>query len=172
VSAYHEHLDRLGRMIYRLSSVPWDGDSRDAESADSRRLKRQEMVASLAKYASELTRTENTLIELVYRAVHGDQWEAKLQADEVTVRYPDTFEPPDLKELTDNTSAAIGLDLGPTATKELKKHTAQTLLPHAPLEVKEAINAEIDAMKVLSEEEKRQQMLDDAATRMAGAFGG
>ena len=172
VQAYHEHLDRLGRMIYRLSSVPWDGDSRDAESADSRRLKRQEMVASLAKYASELTRTEETLIELVYRAVHGEQWQAKLEADQVTLRYPDTFEPPDLEALTAHVSAALGLDLGATATKELKKHTAHTLLPHAPLEVKEQITAEIDAMKVLSEEEKRQQMLDDATARMAGAFGG
>lgn len=169
VAAYHEHLDRLGRMIYRLASVPWDGDSRDAESAESRRLKRQEMVSTLGKYASELRRTEEALIELVYRAMHGAEgFEAKLEADQVSVRYPDTFEPPDLKVLADNTAAAIGLDLGETATKALKKQTVREFLPHIDAETQGEIDEEIDAQEIKTAEEIRQEEMDLAVTKMAG----
>lgn len=169
VAAYHEHLDRLGRMIYRLASVPWEGDSKVAESADSRRLKRQELISTLSKYASELHSTETRLIELVYRAVHGAEgYEAKLEADRVSVQYPDTFEAPDLKVLADTTAAALGLDLGETAAKALKKQTAREFLPHIDAETQDTIDQEIDAQTILSEEEKRQEEMDLAVQKMAG----
>jgi hypothetical protein len=167
VQAYHEHLDRLGRMIYRLVSVPWDGDSRGVEAAESRRLKRGELVAKLGKFAGELIRAEQALVDLVYRAQYGSRWEAQRDADEVTIRYPKTFEPPDLEVVATYAAAAIGLDLGETATKELKKHTARVFLPHAAAQTIAAIDDEIDGQTILSADEQRQAMVDAAASRVA-----
>lgn len=171
VQAYHDAMDRLGRMCYRLASVPWEGDSRVAESAESRLVKRAELEAVLARYATELSTADAELTELFYRAQHGaDGWQKALEQDKVTTKYPETFAPPDLTTLVTDMGLAIGLDLGPTATKEVKKQTVRVILSETPPETMATIDQEIDAQKILTEDEKRKQMLEDAATRMAGRF--
>lgn len=170
VAAYQSHAEKLNRMIYRLAAVPWEGDSRDMQSADALRLKRSELQATLAKYSQEVARVDTLLVELFYRAQYGaEAWRAALERDQVTVTYPRTFDPPDLKAVAENVGALLGLDLGETATKQMKKQTARVALPDADTDTMAAIDGEIDAQTVLTADEKRQQMLDAASARLAQA---
>lgn len=167
VKAYHEHMDRLTRMIYRLASVPWESDSKDAEAEGSRKVKRQEMEDSLKKYASEMARTDAALTELFYRARAGEQWERARDVDGLSTVYPEEFTAPDLDALVLRVAEAIGLELGDSATRELKKRTARTLLPRASTELLGAIDAELDAQHTPTANEKRQDLLAQTQTKLA-----
>lgn len=172
VKVYHEHIDRLVRLIYRLSVVAWESDSRDAESAESRRIKREDLDQQLSGYADECQRVDEWMTDLVYRAAYGAAWESWRTRDGLTIRWPDTFTMTPLEETVKQFSDALALDLGETATKSLKKRAARAVLPDESAETLDAIDEEIDAMDVVSEEEKRQQELEARTTRIAGAFGG
>lgn len=170
VQQYHEHIDRLTRTIYRLASVPWEGDSKDAESADSRKIKRQDLHNVLSKYAAECQRTERCLVDLVYRALVGpDRADAEREADGVTVTYPSSFEPPDLEAVAARAGELIGLDLGETAVKEIKKRTVRVALPNLDKDKQEASDAEIDAIDVLTAEEKQANMLEQTKARFGAS---
>ena len=170
---YHEHMDRLARMIYRLASAPWDGDSKDAESADSRRMKQSETTNVLAKYASELQQAELAITELVYRAQYGpDRWQKQWDAEQPSVAYSADFAPPDVEAIATAAAEVIGLDLGPTATKELKKRIVRSVLQDADQELLKAIDTEIDAQEIKTAEEKRQDMLATMTARAGQGDGG
>lgn len=166
---YHEHIDRLARMIYRLAASPWEGDSRDAESAESRRLKRSEQQQVLSTYAREVQRAELELLELVYRAVHGaEAWEKAWGADQPSVVYATDFEPPDVQALSMAAAEAIGTELGPTATKEIKKRLARKILPDLDAARQQAVDAEIEGQVLKTAEEKRQEIMGVTMARFAG----
>lgn len=170
VTVYHDHIDRLARMIYRLASMPWEGDSKDAESADSRQIKRAELSQVLTKYAAELQSSDRDVLELVYRATYGDKGQAQLEADGATVTYPTEFDAPDLQAIAEHTAAALALDLGPTATKELKKRTVRQFLPGMETDKLKASDAEIDGQQILTKDEKAQAIFQGQLGRMqAGA---
>lgn len=167
VEAYHEHIDRLGRMIYRLAAVPWDGDSRDAESAESRQIKRGDMDATLRKYVAELQRADDAVVDLAYRAMFGASWEKQKKADAVACSYSQRFDTPDMEAVAARAAEAIALDLGPTATKEIKKRTVRVMLPNLDPVVAKLADAEIEGQQILTAAERQQQMLDAAAIRLA-----
>lgn len=171
VAVYHEHSDRLTRLIYRLASTPWESDSKDAEAEGSMQLKRQDMQNTLVKYAGELQRADDLLTELAYEAINGEQWEAKMEADGVSIAYPDTFEIPDFKQVADAASAVIGLEAGETATKEIKKRVVFSYLNDLTDEQRQKISTEIDAIKVLTADEKRKEMMAEAGARFGQAAG-
>lgn len=172
VTSYHEHMDRLTRLIYRLSVVAWDSDSRDAESAESRRIKREDLDQQLASYADECQRVDVWMTDLVYRASYGEAWESWRTRDGLTIRWPDEFTMTPLEETVKQFSDALALDLGETATKSLKKRAARAVLPDESAETLSAIDGEIDAMEVVSAESKRQEQLEAMTQRVTGAFGG
>lgn len=165
VTVYQAHEDRLNRMIYRLASCPWESDSKDAEATGSLKLKRQDMHNTLSKYVAELQRTENTLLELTYEAFYGDATRA--EQDGASVAYPDTFEVPDFNEVAKAAGAVIGLDVGETATKEIKTRVVMSYLNDLPGDKRDLIAAEIDAVPVLNEQEQQQQAMEAAAARFA-----
>lgn len=159
VAAYHEHIDRLVRTIYRLSVIAWESDSRDAESADSRKLKKEDLHQMLAGYASECEDAETQIAKLVYRAHYGARWEAQWDADGPSISYPDDFDVESLTEMLENASAAMALELGETATKELKKRVATHLLPGASQPTLQTILTEIDALQVKTAAEQEMELL-------------
>lgn len=167
VAAYHEHIDRLARMIYRLASAPWEGDSKDAESADSRRIKRNEYDQILKTFALELQRCEKRLTALAYRALYGELAERRMEQEQVNIVYPTSFQPIDHAEVIQNVADAVGLDLGETAMKELKKRVVRVTLPDVDKEMAQKIDKDIDGQKYVSEEDKRQEDIDAAAKRFA-----
>lgn len=167
ITAYHEHLDRLGRMIYRLASAPWESDSRSAESEGSRKIKREDQNQILMKYATELQRTDRRVLELVYRALYGDRWQAQQDADGVSIAYPGTFAPPDMEVMLTTIAEAVGLELGETATREMKKRATRVLLPDLTPEAQTNVDQEIDAMEVKTADQRMQETLQASAQRLS-----
>jgi hypothetical protein len=168
VTSYHEHMDRLTRIIYRLAVLPWDGDSRVAESAESRKVKRADLDAVLSGYADELQRVDLFVTDLVYRAYYGQSaaqtWQAR---DQMTIRWPDTFDTPDLETVTKQFAEALALDLGPTASGEIRKRAARMVLPDTDEAVMDAIDADITATPTETPAMRRQTAMAAMAQRLA-----
>lgn len=160
VEMYHEHIDRLTRTIYRLAVVSWEADSRDAESEGSRKLKASDLHAMLAGYASECEATETQLAQLVYRAHYGAQWEAQWERERPRVSYPDEFDVTGLLESLEQATAALALELGETATRQIKKQLVPKLLPNLPQSTAKQIEDEINAMPVQTAQDKQREMLE------------
>ncbi len=74
---------------------------------------------------------------------------------------------PDFNDIAKAAGAVIGLDVGETATKEIKKRVTFAYLNDLSTKDRDAITQEIDAVPVLNGQEKQQQLLDAATTRMA-----
>ncbi len=159
VEAYHEHLDRLERKIFRLAVVAWEGDSKNVESAESRTLKKEDLHQMLAGYASECELAETEICKLVYRAHYGESWETQWENDQPTVAYPDEFDVTSLATMLENATLAMGLDLGETATKEMKKRVASELLSGATQSTLEQVEKEIDTAEVQSAQEKEREAM-------------
>jgi hypothetical protein len=167
VMAYQKHREDLIRMIYRLAAAPWEGDSRDAESAESRRLKRTEQEQVLKSYALEMQRFERATLKLVYRALYGDKSDNQWKVDQPSVTYPTTFQPVDMAAVLDNIASALGLDLGETAMKAMKKQAVRVVLTDLTKEQQQAIDKDIEGQQYKSEDEKRQEQMDAMAQRLA-----
>src|SRR5688572_9764684 len=130
VTVYHASIDRLIRSIFRSAMLPWDTDSKDAEAEGSRRLKREDLNQQLSKFANELQRVDLFAADLVYQAAYGAAWRTWRDKDGLAIAWPDEFETTPLEELVKQFSESILLDLGETATKELKKRAARATLPN------------------------------------------
>lgn len=156
---YHEHIDRLVRTIYRLAVVDWQSDSKDVESADSRQIKREDLQAMLAGYASECEQAEVGIARLVYRAHYGETWQTQWDADQPSIKYPTTFDVSGLLDEIEAVTAGIALELGETATREMKKRAVPRLLPDLPQSVLTEIEKEIDALEVVTAADKEREML-------------
>lgn len=145
---YESELQALERKIYRLAGLPWDGDSRDAESADSRRLKAQDLNRALALYADEAERVEYALVELWYRSTTGVTEQATIDAalEKVLIRYPDEFGTLDIAQTAADVRDTVTANLGQTATAEIKKRAVRTILTDADETMLTKIDGEIDAI--------------------------
>ena len=166
VEAYHEHMDRLQRTIYRLSILPWEGDGLAGESADSRRIKREDLNQQLATFADELQRVDKFVAQLVYRAAYGDaaaQWESR---DELTIRWPNQFDTEPLELLVKQFADALLLDLGPTASGEIRKRAARAVLPDLHGDTLDRIDTEIAETPQETPTQRRQAALDALTSRM------
>jgi hypothetical protein len=160
VEVYHEHIDRLVRLIYRLAVVGWEGDSKDVESADSRKLKKEDLHQMLAGYAAECEAAEEAIAKLVYRAHYGDSWETQWDADQPVISYPDDFDVAGLLDELEAVTQGIALELGETATREMKKRAIPKLLPNLPQPVQQTIEEEIDALEVKTQAEKDRELME------------
>lgn len=160
VQVYHEHIDRLVRLIYRLAVVGWESDSRDAEAADSRRLKHEDLHQMLAGYAAECETAEIQLAKLVYRAHYGEQWEAQWDADKPMISYPDDFNVSGLLDELEAVTQGIALELGETATKEMKKRAVPRLLPGLSQPVQQQIEKEINELEVKTADQRERELME------------
>lgn len=160
VEVYHEHIDRLIRLIYRLAVVGWEGDSRDAESADSRKLKKEDLHQMLSGYAHECEQVERALAQLVYRAHYGASWETQWAADEPSISYSRDFDVTGLLDELEAVTQGMALELGETATREMKKRAVPKLLPNLPKQTLAQIEEEIEALPVQTEQEKQAELLE------------
>jgi hypothetical protein len=172
VEVYHEHIDRLVRTIYRLAVLPWESDSRDAEAADSRRIKREDLNQALSAYADECAQVDHRVTELVYRARFGEAWESWYEKDGLAIHWPDSFEVTPLEELVKQFADTIALELGETATKEAKKRAVRAALPNLSQDKLETIDEEIDASEVVTEEQRRQDEMAVAMAKTSKAVSG
>lgn len=170
VTVYHASIDRLVRSIFRSALLPWDTDSKDAEAEGSRRIKREDLNTQLATFADECQKVDQLATNLVYQAFYGvNAWERWLDRDGLVIRWPDTFDVTPLEEIVKQITDAIHLELGETATRELKKRAVRAVMPDLTDERLEAMDQEIDAMPVVTEDERREEMLKAGVKRLAGA---
>jgi hypothetical protein len=166
VQSYHDHMDRLQRTIYRLSVLPWESDGRGAESADSRQIKREDLNQQLAGFADELQRVDEFVTRLVYRAAYGDaadRWEA---ADELTIRWPDQFDTLNLEKVIKQFADAMALDLGQTATGEIRKRAARAVLPDVHMDTLQQIDDDITATPVETPAQRRTAAMTALTARL------
>lgn len=169
VTVYHASMDRLIRSIFRSALLPWDTDSKDAEAEGSRRIKREDLNTQLAAFADELQRVDEQATNFVYQAFYGAAWEKWRKADGLALGWPDDFDVTPLEELLKQYTDGIAMELGDTATKELKKRAVRVALPDLSPTKQETVDEEIEAMKVVTEEERRQDELKASVGRLAAA---
>jgi hypothetical protein len=160
VQMYHEHKANLVRTIYRLAVVGWESDSRDAEAADSRKLKKEDLHQMLAGYAAECESAEIQIAKLVYHAHYGDQWQTQWDADQPIISYPDDFDVTGLLDELEAVTQGIALELGETATRQLKKRAVPKLLPNLPQPLQQQIDEEIDALEVKTADQKERELME------------
>jgi hypothetical protein len=169
VVVYHAEFARKLRVIYRLASLQWESDSKDAEAEGSLELKREEMNQRLSGYADEIERAEYALAELFYRATVGAETAVqKVEADEVQVKYPDTFDMTPFEEVMSQAEAAMSLGMPPLFLKELRKRLARKFdgmadLPPAILgEIDKQIDAAADDLTPAEKQQQEMQMQTEA----------
>lgn len=170
VTVYQEVIAALMRTIYRLSNVPFESDSKDAEAVASLKLKREDMNQVLAAYGDECERAELALAQLWFRGTYDATWEAKWKAVEPSVIYPDTFDPTPIEEVLERTKAALGLPLGRSKTfmLEMSKQIAPKLLGDVSTDTMKLIEAELDALPDPEEERKARMAALTGAFEQAG----
>lgn len=145
IKAHQEERTSLIRMIYRLSAIAWEADMKDAEAHGSLKLKREDLNQMLSAFADELERSELEIAELFYRATYGpDAWEARMETDQVVIRYPETFDSTPFDVVLAQAEAALALGMPPSFSKELKKRLVVKFLPDLPQKTLDQINTEID----------------------------
>ena len=122
VAAYHNEITRRLRTIYRLASLSWEADSKDAEAEGSLKLKREDMHQRLSGYADELEKADYALTDLFYRATQGaEAGPTRKEKDTVQIKYPDTFDMTPFDEVIAQAEAALSLGLPAAFLKELRK---------------------------------------------------
>ncbi len=161
VLSYQQEIERVLRLIYRIASIQWESDSKDAEATGSMELKREDMNQTLSAYAGEVQATEDEINELWYRAMYGaDSGPEKFKRDMVTVVYPQTFGEAPVLDQIELLSAAMAAGLPDLVQKEMKKRLLPVLFPDAPPELVAKMEKEIEAepKAVSPAEETRQRM--------------
>lgn len=145
VEVYMAERQELLRTIYRLTGVPWEGDSRQVESGDAQRIKRDEFYARCAAYAAECERFEYTLAELWFRSSYGEGWERAYDEAGVTVAYPRDFMPEPLETTLAAAQAALALQMPKEFVDRLKAAVVPKVLPSLTPEDQQLIVAAIEA---------------------------
>ena len=147
-SAIRENITFLIRELYRAAHIPYVQDSRDAESAESRRLKNAELNEMLRSLAQSLSALELRLARFWFgwMSPTHEAAEAAFQAAKVSVQYPTEFF---THELVDEVKAlvdAFKLGLGETFEKRQKKRIVRRIEPDLPEDVWVTVEQEIDAI--------------------------
>lgn len=166
VADYMQEILNITRLAFRQVGLPWDSDSRDAESADSRRLKAMDLNRLLRLHALEAEACEYQLARLWHIGTYGRARGLQLWDDlKLTIAYPEEFHTEDAWSVINNTREARTLRLGPTADAELAKRAVPIVLPDLPTATADQIAAEIE------EEVQRARTMREAALS-SPIFGG
>ena len=113
----------------------------------------------LSGYADECEQAEKALAEFVYRAAYGEQWKAQWEKDQPSISYPDTFDVTGLLDELESATQAIALEMGETATKEVKKRVIPLVLPGLPQPTMAQIEKEIDAQEVKTQAQQDAELM-------------
>jgi hypothetical protein len=170
-ATYQEERKQLLRTIYRLSNVPFESDSKDAEAEGSMQLKREDMNQVLSGYATRMRTAEMALTELWFRGTYGATgWEKEWARVEPQIVYPKTFDVTPFAEILEQADAALALPLGDSKTfmVEVAKQVLPLILKDAPQSIIEKIHKELES--VPTPEEKRKQDLDIQMARFGASF--
>lgn len=165
VEVYHAEIQRKLRTIYRLASLAWESDSKDAEALGSIKFKREDMNQRLSAYADNIEKADYCLADLFYRAKFGaEQGPTKLENDQLTIKYPDNFDMTPFDELLEQAQTAMSLAMPSAFLKELRKMLVRKFegmadLPETLLEeIDDAIDTAPDDMSPQEQSMKQMEM--------------
>ena len=158
VTVYQQERETLIRTIYRMSNTPFEADSRDAEAEGSLALKREDFNQGLSSLADECERADYALAELFFRAHYGAGWEQALEAADLTIAYPDSFDPTPFAEQLEQAQALIAVQMPHAVMQAVKKDMLPAALPSAsPAELddlRKAIDAQEDPEVIRQREQE------------------
>ena len=138
-----ENQAALIHELYRMAHLRFQRDSLQAESADAIRLQRHDLDQTLKGMAQDLAQVEERLVKLYYGWTAADA-EAAFDRADVSISYPSDFAIVNVEQELTAVAAAVSLDLGGTATKELKKRAVHLALPDLSDETLDTVRDEIE----------------------------
>ncbi len=143
---YEREILNLCRSIFRQIGLPWEGDSRDAESADSRRIKAMALNRLLSKLADEAERADYGIARLWFLATHGaERGQTEFEQAGVTIKHPDEFNTDEALAVIEEAKEALTLGLGKRANQLIRLRAVPKLLADLPAEDAQVIKQEIEA---------------------------
>jgi hypothetical protein len=84
----------------------------------------------LSGYADECEKAEYQFVELWFRATYGaDRWKPEIDAAEVVIRYPDTFDVTPFAEVLEQAQAALTLEMPHEFMVELRRRLVGNSCP-------------------------------------------
>ncbi len=170
VTSYLDVIQQITRHLFRLTAMPYDSDSREAESAESRRLKRADFEQVLLGYAAELERAELAIAQLWFRGTYGDRWQTEWSKAGVEIVWPSSFQADDFDAVLSQATAALALPLGESRTfrTEHAARLVERFLPGASDDTIAAVIAEVAA--VPTADEQRAEQRSALRDRLRGAL--
>lgn len=176
-AAIRENMQFLIRELFRAAHVPYEQDSRDAESAESRRLKNAELNEMLRALAQALTACELRMARFWcgWSSNTPDEAERLFKAAAVSVQYPTEFFTHELIDDLQAWGESVKFGLGETFEKRLKKRAVRRIEPDMPAPDLQKVDAEIDALptaqqlKEAEAQKRAQEMRDRFAPALAAA---
>ncbi len=126
-ATYEKALERDKRDAYRIALID-PGEGRQAETAESRRLRFQQTEAMLSTAAGNLDKWEADLYRLIGPLLHV----APAAIDKIGVRRKRTYAVQSLDERLDSSLKGLELPLGPLAKTAIVQRTIRSLLPDTP----------------------------------------
>jgi hypothetical protein len=141
-----QEIENVERKMYRLLGLPWEGDSRDAEAAESRRIKANDLNRTLAGHADETQKFDYQIARLFYIGYYGRQQGLReWLKNPPVIKHPDEFNTEEILAIVEDIKAALGLQLGKTAETLLRKQAVPVVLKDLDAETRQTIDREIDA---------------------------
>lgn len=156
---YTEEISNVERKIYRLASLPWETDSKDAEAEGSRKLKAADLNASLSSLADNAQELDYWIARMFYAGTYGAvRGKAAYEESKYRTEHPDDFNVQELMERAEEVQTVVEMGVGPTATKLLKASVIQVALPDLDRETKATIDRELAAEAQRAEEQKQAEL--------------
>jgi len=136
IKVTREEIYRQGRIEFTVAQTGSGG----ARSGVSRAFECETANRTIAVFASRVARFEERALELVSRALTPTP-------EDVSVTAPSKFAVEEMLSQLEETQVALDLDLGQTATIELKRRVVQAMLPNASDELLATILAELEDLE-------------------------
>jgi hypothetical protein len=138
----------LVQELYRAAHMRFQRDSLEAESAESIRLKHDELNASLEAMASACQAAELQIAKLFFawQAATPEAAAQAFEAAKVNIKYADEFFLEDLESELKAWILAIKQELGQTMEKRVKMRIVDRLEPELDEQTRKTVEGEIDAI--------------------------
>lgn len=150
---YAAEIANAERKMFRLVGLPWDNDSREAEAAESRRIKAADLNASLASLADNAQEVDLWAARMFYVSRYGpERGNQRFQDASIRISHPDEFHVQQLMEAAEEAKLVLELGVGPTASRLIKANIIPLALRDLDAQTKQTIDEELQA-----EVEREQQ---------------
>lgn len=139
ISTTIEEIYRVGRTEFARASTASGG----AESGTARAFAFENTNRAISDFAASVGAFDQAALQLVSYLQTG-AWDS---GSTIRTTPPTRFDVEEMSRAIDDALSAVSLDIGPTATAELKKRLVGKLLPNLSGEMREVIDDELDGQR-------------------------